>query len=151
MATEHPQAMPGDDGRYEVQRKLGEGSSGAVYLVRDRDTGEVLALKQLHRADDRSISRLKREFRSLANVHHRNVVRFYDLGRARDTWFVTMEYLTGTDLTQHLYKSPTTPRRSSSDASSSPIRGRSNESSPRSASSRTVCAPSTTPTSCIAT
>lgn len=99
-----PLATTADDSRYEFQRKLGEGASGAVYLVRDRETGEVLALKQLHRADDRSIARLKREFRSLTNVLHRNVVRLYDLGRAKDTWFVTMEYLAGKDLTEHLYQ-----------------------------------------------
>ncbi|MET0387701.1 MAG: protein kinase [Polyangiales bacterium] len=94
-----------DDERYELLRKLGSGGSGAVYLVRDRETGEQLALKHLHRADDRSITRLKQEFRSLTNINHRNVIRLYTLGHARDVWFITMEYIAGTDLAGYLFAS----------------------------------------------
>lgn len=47
-------------GRYEIERKLGEGGAATVYLVRDRETGERLALKRLHRVDERSGARLKR-------------------------------------------------------------------------------------------
>ena len=34
-------------GRYEIESKLGEGAMGAVYLVRDRETGEQLALNRI--------------------------------------------------------------------------------------------------------
>jgi serine/threonine protein kinase len=102
MVVEYPQAPSADVDRYEFQRKLGSGGSGSVHLVRDRETGEQLALKRLHRADDRGIARLKREFRSLANINHRNVIRLYDLGRAHDGWFLTMEYVDGSDLWSHL-------------------------------------------------
>src|SRR5262249_5061708 len=71
-------------------------------LARDRDTGEVIALKKLLRMDPKSIARLKREFRSLADLHHRNLVQLYDLGCADDGWFLTMEYIDGTDLLAHL-------------------------------------------------
>lgn len=94
------------DARYEFERKLGEGASGAVYLVLDRETGERLALKRLHRIDDRSIRRLKREFRSLTNINHRNVIKLYDLGRSGDSWFLTMEYLEGAELLRHLDSDP---------------------------------------------
>jgi serine/threonine protein kinase len=84
--------------RYEIVRKLGQGGAGAVYLVLDRDTGETLALKKLLRMDIQGVLRLKREFRSVADLHHPNLIKLYDLGRADDTWFITMEYLAGTDL-----------------------------------------------------
>jgi len=90
------------DGRYEFERKLGQGGSGVVYLVRDRETGERLAWKQLQRTDERSISRLKREFRTLANINHRNLVRLYDLGRTPDAWFLTMAYLDGPTMLDYL-------------------------------------------------
>ncbi|HKU37729.1 MAG TPA: serine/threonine-protein kinase, partial [Polyangiales bacterium] len=108
MVLENPFDSGSDDRRYDVVRRLGAGASGAVYLVRDRDSGEQLALKQLHRADDRSIGRLKREFRSLTNINHRNVIRLYDLGRANDVWFLTMEYIAGTDLSVHLHRDANT-------------------------------------------
>ncbi|HTU56973.1 MAG TPA: serine/threonine-protein kinase, partial [Polyangiales bacterium] len=67
-----------------------------------RDTGEQVALKKLIRFDTKSVMRLKREFRSLANMHHPNLVKLYDLGRSGDSWFLTMEYLEGVDLLAHL-------------------------------------------------
>ncbi|MEY4581803.1 MAG: hypothetical protein RL701_6506, partial [Pseudomonadota bacterium] len=88
--------------RYSIERHLGEGAAGAVYLVRDRETGEAFALKKLLRMDGESVLRLKREFRSLADLHHHNLVKVYDMGRARDGWFITMEYLNGCDLLSYL-------------------------------------------------
>lgn len=90
------------DDRYEFVRKLGEGGSGVVYLVRDCETGELLAWKRLQRTDETSIARLKREFRTLATINHKNVIRLYDLGRVRHEWFLTMEYLDGQTLLDYL-------------------------------------------------
>jgi serine/threonine protein kinase/tetratricopeptide (TPR) repeat protein len=90
------------ESRYELVRKIGQGGAGVVYLVRDRETGERLAQKKLLRLDARSVSRLKREFRSVADLHHPNLIKLYDMGRSGDTWCITMEYLEGVDLTVHL-------------------------------------------------
>lgn len=91
-----------DLARYEIMRALGIGGAGAVFLVRDRETGEQLALKKLQRIDQKSIQRFKREFRSLAHVHHPNLIRLYDLGHASDGWFLTMEYVQGRSLSEEL-------------------------------------------------
>ncbi|MEY4577343.1 MAG: hypothetical protein RL701_2046 [Pseudomonadota bacterium] len=91
------------DARYEVQRTLGQGAAGIVYEVRDRETGERLALKKLLRMDLKSVLRLKHEFRALADLHHPNLVKLYDLGHADDAWFITMEHLSGTDLISYLH------------------------------------------------
>ncbi len=88
--------------RYEVIRELGEGGTGAVFLARDRETGEQVALKKLFRMDATSVLRVKREFRSLADMNHPNLVRLYDLGRAEDGWFLTMEYVPGPDLSSYV-------------------------------------------------
>ena len=53
-----------------------------MYQVLDRETSERLALKTLQRMDLQSVTRLKREFRSLADLHHPNLVKLYDLGHA---------------------------------------------------------------------
>jgi serine/threonine protein kinase len=97
-----PPATESDGARYELGRVLGTGSAGTVYLALDRDTGEQVALKKLLRFDTKSVMRLKREFRSLANMHHPNLVKLYDLGRSSEAWFLTMEYLEGSDLLAHL-------------------------------------------------
>jgi hypothetical protein len=90
-------------GRYELLRELGSGGVGSVYLAQVRQTGEPVALKKLSRVDAKSVLRFKREFRSLANMQHPNLVRLYDLEREQDgIWFLTMEYVPGTDLVSHL-------------------------------------------------
>jgi len=97
-----PSELESDGARYELGRLLGTGNTGAVYLAIDRETGEQVALKKLQRIDNKSVLRLKREFRSLTNMHHRNLVKLYDLGRSSDAWFLTMEYVEGIDLLKHL-------------------------------------------------
>jgi serine/threonine protein kinase len=88
--------------RYEHERMLGEGAMGAVSLVRDRETGEQLALKKLFRMDARTVLRLKREFRALADLSHPNLIRVHELGRASDGWYLTMEYVAGEELRTYL-------------------------------------------------
>jgi serine/threonine protein kinase len=83
--------------RYEELRTLGRGGSGTVYLVRDGDTGERLALKRLLRADEESLMRLKREFHSLAGISHPNLVKLYDLKQDATSALFAMEYLAGED------------------------------------------------------
>src|SRR5688572_15518481 len=106
MQSVLPAAATDDEGRYEFERTLGQGGAGAVYLVRDRETGEQLALKKLLRMDAKAVLRLKREFRSLADMHHANLVKLYDLGHASDAWFLTMEYVPGTDLLSYIDRRP---------------------------------------------
>jgi hypothetical protein len=88
--------------RYEIERKLGQGATGAVYLARDRETGEHVALKKLFHVDAKSVLRLKHEFRSLVDVAHPHIIKLYDMGRADDCWFLTMEFLDGVDLSRYL-------------------------------------------------
>ncbi|MET0385932.1 MAG: protein kinase [Polyangiales bacterium] len=101
MTSQAPSPLP----RFEDIRVLGRGGAGEVHLVRDRETGEKLALKRLLRADNRSMLRLKREFRSLADVHHPNLVKLYELGHDHTSPYFTMEYLDGDDLETFLERS----------------------------------------------
>ena len=91
-----------DANRYLIERKLGQGAAGAVFLAKDRETGEHIALKKLFRMDAKSVLRLKHEFRSLIDIAHPHIIKLYDMGRADDCWFLTMEYLDGVDFTTYL-------------------------------------------------
>jgi len=93
---------PVSDKRFQLVRMLGEGASGAVYLALDLETGEQVALKKLFKLDQKSVARFKREFRALADIHHPNLVKLYDLKRGQEAWFLTMEYVAGKDFQQKL-------------------------------------------------
>ncbi|HKP61631.1 MAG TPA: protein kinase [Polyangiales bacterium] len=88
--------------RYELIRPLGEGGVGTVYVALDRESGEQVALKMLSRINPLSVLRFKREFRALANIHHRNLVQLYELEHADDGWFLSMELVDGEELLRGL-------------------------------------------------
>ncbi|MFO0696626.1 MAG: protein kinase [Polyangiales bacterium] len=89
-----PAALPE---RFELGRFLGRGGAGVVYEVFDRTRGEWVALKAVQVADPDAIYRLKREFRSLCQLEHPNLVRLLDLFVDGETCFFTMELAEGQD------------------------------------------------------
>jgi signal peptidase I len=87
--------------RYEVLGELGRGGMGIVYKARDRETGEVLALKILKpeiAADLQILERFKNELRLAHQITHRNVARLYEFHRAGDAVYLSMEYVEGESL-----------------------------------------------------
>lgn len=83
--------------RFVVRGVLGRGAFGTVYALTDRHTGAELAAKLLHRDHPKALARFKNEFRALADLHHPNLVRFYELHADGEQWFFTMEKLNGRD------------------------------------------------------
>src|SRR5262245_46827989 len=81
--------------RFRILARIGEGGSGVVYRVHDRETGQEVALKTLLGRTPEDLYQLKEEFRSLRRVRHRNLVRLYDLVVASDRAFFTMELVAG--------------------------------------------------------
>ena len=89
--------------RYRIQKRLGRGGMGAVYLVKDRTQGNrSMALKMI-RADlleAHNLAQFKHEFAALRQLHHPNLVAVYDFDSLADSegFFFTMEYVPGEDL-----------------------------------------------------
>ena len=83
--------------RYALRRRLGAGATGIVFAAFDRERGVEVALKTLRRVDADGILQIKREFRSLAEVSHPNLVGLYELESAGRDWFFTMELVDGRD------------------------------------------------------
>jgi serine/threonine protein kinase len=75
---------------------------GVVYEVHDRMRDEIVALKTLRRANAADIYRLKREFRGLAHVAHRNLVSLYELFVEGAHCFFTMELVNGVNLVDYI-------------------------------------------------
>jgi serine/threonine-protein kinase len=93
-------------GPYRLQRLLGHGGMGAVYLAQ-RDDGEferevALKLIRMGGEDELSVRRFERERRILSRLEHPGIARLYDGGVDADTgapWFA-MELIEGENLTQ---------------------------------------------------
>ncbi|HLL25775.1 MAG TPA: serine/threonine-protein kinase, partial [Kofleriaceae bacterium] len=104
-----PQAATGDPllgqtlvGRYHIQRKLGEGGMGAVYLATHNVLEKQVALKVLHGEFARKpdlVERFMQEAKSASRIRHENVIDISDFGSTPEGLvFFAMELLHGHDL-----------------------------------------------------
>ncbi len=92
-------------GRYTVEKELGKGAMGVVYLGRDPKIGRVVAIKTLalsqefageDLADARE--RFFREAETAGRLQHQNIVTIFDAGEEHDLAYIAMEFLKGSDL-----------------------------------------------------
>lgn len=88
-------------GPYHLQRLLGEGGMGAVYLATDTRLRRNVAVKVISNAISRSAearARFLREARSAAALCHPNIATIYDVGESPDSPWLVMEYVSGVSL-----------------------------------------------------
>ena len=88
-------------GRFIIERLLGAGGMGAVYLARDEQLGEQVALKVIAGfavLDPTASERLRREASLARKISHPNVVRLHDVGEEHGLVFLSMEYVAGESL-----------------------------------------------------
>ncbi len=91
-------------GRYRVESELGQGANGVVFAVRG-EGGERLALKRLH-ADHARLADIKREFRVVADLYHRNLVLPHALEADAEATYFTMELVDGVPWTSWVREAP---------------------------------------------
>jgi serine/threonine protein kinase len=93
-------------GNYEVQRLIGEGGMGRVYLAVHSRLGRVAAVKVLGSREGRdaeAVARFLTEARAANAIRHENIVDIYDSGTMGNAGpYIIMEYLEGQSLTQVL-------------------------------------------------
>jgi len=93
-------------GRYLIQRKLGEGGMGAVYLATHNVLEKQVALKVLHGEFARKpdlVERFMQEAKAASRIRHENVIDISDFGTTPDGLvFFAMELLTGHDLHEEI-------------------------------------------------
>jgi tetratricopeptide (TPR) repeat protein len=91
------------DDRFVIERPVGRGGMGIVYLAHDQTTAGQVALKLIDRPVDDTTDRFRREVRVLADLAHPSIVRYVAHGQTdRDEPFLVMEWLEGEELAQRL-------------------------------------------------
>jgi beta-lactam-binding protein with PASTA domain/predicted Ser/Thr protein kinase len=89
------------NGRYELVRRIARGGMAEVFLARDQLLDRPVALKVLfpELSTDRAfVERFRREAQAAANLSHPNIVSVYDWGEEAGTYFIVMEFVDGTPL-----------------------------------------------------
>ena len=88
-------------GNYKIEKELGHGGMGEVYLGKHVHTGKPGAVKIIHysySSDSRFIERFKREAGALQDLNHPNIVRIHDFIQSPQGAAVAMEYVDGWSL-----------------------------------------------------
>jgi serine/threonine protein kinase len=101
------------DGRYQVERKVGEGGMSFVYLAKDVATKEEYAIKVLSKTlsgDQTAMARLKREASLGMRLAHANVCHIIRLGETQDGLvYVVMPFVKGEILSDRNNRKGTLP------------------------------------------
>ena len=95
-------------GRYQIEKELGKGAMGVVYLGRDPKINRVVAIKTMalsQEFEEDEIADVKerffREAETAGRLNHQNIVTMYDAGEEHDLAYIAMEFLKGKDLVPH--------------------------------------------------
>ena len=104
-------------GRFDLEKKLGEGSFGAVFLAHDTELDRKVAVK-ISRAgslsEEKEIHAFLREARSAAQLSHPGIVSIYDSGQSDDgVCYLVSEYVDGGTLEDQLTHSEFSPQKAS--------------------------------------
>ena len=92
-------------GRYQVEKELGKGAMGVVYLGTDPKISRTVAIKTMALAQEFEPDELAdvkerffREAETAGRLNHPNIVTMYDAGEEHDLCYIAMEFLKGKDL-----------------------------------------------------
>jgi serine/threonine-protein kinase len=92
-------------GRYEIEKELGKGAMGVVYLGKDPKISRVVAIKTMNLSQEFDADELEdvkarffREAETAGRLNHPNIVTMYDAGEEHDLAYIAMEFLKGKDL-----------------------------------------------------
>src|SRR5580658_6427259 len=91
------------NGRYRLDRRLGDGGMAVVYAGTDvllRRHVAIKVLREQYAADEDFVRRFYNEAQSAARLSHPNIVNTYDVGREDNTYYIVMELVDGTTLAE---------------------------------------------------
>ncbi|MEN8152101.1 MAG: serine/threonine-protein kinase, partial [Planctomycetota bacterium] len=120
-------------GDFEIEREIGRGGMGVVYVARQISLNRRVALKMLPFAavlDPRQLQRFKNEAMAAAGLHHGNIVPVHSVGSERGIHYYAMQYVDGVSLADLIdeLRDADGPAADSSDAARALTGGRSTRS-----------------------
>lgn len=114
LRLDSPHAAPGDESRpiipgYDIIDQLGHGATAVVYRARHLSLRRLVALKVIltgkHAAPE-TLARFRTEAEAVARLQHPNIVQVFDIGTADGLPYLSLEYVAGGSLAQHLARGP---------------------------------------------
>ena len=96
---------------YRIERQIGSGGMGEVYLAEDTRLGRKVALKLLpphFTVNPDRVRRFEREARAASALNHPNIVTIYEIGHSNTTHFIATEFVDGKTLRQLINEKPFT-------------------------------------------
>jgi len=113
-SLENTQAsLPCRFGEYLLEKVLGRGGMGVVYLANQVQLNRRVAIKMIRSgalATNDEVARFYSEARSVAKLDHPNIVTVYHCGENAGHHFFSMDYIPGTDLAKRLLDGPMDPK-----------------------------------------
>ena len=94
----HSQTIGKVFGKYLLEKKLGQGGMGVVYLASDAILKRQVALKIMLLKSEEMIERFTREAQAMAKLKHPNIIQVYEVGTADKCHYFTMDYIKGASL-----------------------------------------------------
>ena len=88
-------------GTYKIEKQIGEGGMGQVYLALDEKLKRKVALKVLpshYMENEERVRRMTLEARAISALNHPNIVTIHDVGEIDSTYFITTEFVEGKTL-----------------------------------------------------
>ena len=96
-------------GRYQVEKELGKGAMGVVYLGKDPKIGRMVAIKTMALSQEFEADELQdvkdrffREAETAGRLSHPHIVSIFDAGEEHDLAYIAMEFVKGGDLTRYI-------------------------------------------------
>jgi len=107
--------LPCTLGDFVLEREIGRGGMGLVYLARQRSLNRQVAVKMILRgplASSAELDRFRAEAESAARLQHPGIVPVYEVGELKGRPFFSMKFIEGRTLAEMLATGPTDPRES---------------------------------------
>ena len=109
--TEQLIATPAVFGHFELERELGHGGMGGVYLARDKMLDRKVGIKVMLKSlgdDPAFVERFQREAQAAARLNHPNIAQIYSFGTEQGMPYIAMELVSGGSLDKDMEANPGT-------------------------------------------
>src|SRR6267143_5238464 len=107
---------PRIDERYRIEKEIGRGGMGRVFVAHDRKLGRDVAIKVLASGlhGEEALRRFEQEARATCALNHANILDVHDIGMRDGSPYIVSELLHGTTLRERLQRGPLSVREASS-------------------------------------